>query len=247
MTLTLKNLYRLLTRPDYPQYNYPVFPEAALKGQTLVRFWYRFFQAALPAELDLTVFEPSEHQNRTLTRLLNRTGSPGMMGKWFGELSNMLDQRQLFRLLQAWMDRLTEWSYQSETLTRRLDAYIADLINGHDVPGPELETFFRRLADGLTAVNSVDTPMLFRHSAVLCWLTLYALYGSRMTDPALDRLRAMTDRPFPVLYERYLSVRDNRLPRVITGGDCVLKSQPLPAQMYFGYRSEIEAAMEALR
>ena len=103
--LTLKNLYRMLTMRDFPMRSYAVFPRKAMAGLTLLSFWQRVLAEALPEGTDLSFFETEGGYSRTLSRLMNRTGSPGMMETWFAELSARMDAALLIRMTDSWIRR----------------------------------------------------------------------------------------------------------------------------------------------
>ena len=238
--LTLKTLYRMLTQPDYPVHSYAVFPEKQLYGQTLSRFWHTLFQKGLPEGTDLSVFDATQRRSRSLTKLLNSSGNAGFLHKWYDDLSTSLSRRALMRLNQAWMDRLEAWNYAPDALTLRLKAYMEGLL----VEEP-LKPFFTGLWESCS--SGADTSMLFRHGLMLSWLTLYALYGSRMQDVHLNRLRAETEgTPLTELYRLYTLDRLSRQPQVISERQCTLCVQPMPAESFFGREKELNRAAEIM-
>lgn len=238
--LTLKNLYRMLTHPDYPVHSYPVFPDKYLHGQTLTSFWYTLLRDGLPREIDLSLFDTSERRSRSLTKLLNSTGNAGFLGKWYDDLSARLNQELLTGLIQAWMDRLETWQYAPEALRFRLNTWLHSLT-----ADDTLTRFFLDLAESLSA--DTDTSLLFRHGLLLTWLTLYALYGSRMQDVHLNRLRAETEsRPLAELYRLYVYHRLARQPRVLSERQCALCVEPLPPGAFFGRTKELARAAEIM-
>ena len=246
--LTLKNLYRLLTRRDYPSSSWPVFPPAGLKGETLVRFWRGFFGSAFPEGMDLSVFETGDRPGRNLTRLLNRSGSGRLMSDWFRECSALLDQDLFWRLTGVWMEQLERHQYIPASLDARLERCAADIEACRDLGDPELSAFFRGLIRALNRIRASASapPLLFSHAVVLSWLALYALYGTRPADPALTRLRIRLDQPFPVLYAQYRRSLDTAQPEVLSARRSVLCVQPLSEQAYFGGRELLEDAAARL-
>ena len=236
--LTLKNIYRMLTLRNYPLVSYPVFPEDALTGQTLVKFWRTLFQNVFPDSIDLSLFDVSEKRSRTQSRLLNRSGSAGMLEGWYAQISSVLDLHLLLLLAEAWMNRMEQWHYDPHALDTRVQFLVREMAEKQDVT-EELCAFFRGMAEGTadprTGASDFPVPQLFRQGVLLSFLTLYALYGSRMQDAALNRLRIQNAMSFPALYRHYLNEKETKKPCVITGRQCTLCVQPLSGHAYFGH------------
>ncbi len=242
--LTLKNLYRLLTMRDYPHSSWPVFSASALKGQTVVRFWYHLFQSVFSEKIDLSVFEPGDRPNRNLPRLLNRSGSSHLMNEWFHTLSGILDMDLFFQFTTVWMEQLDRCHYLPASLDARLERYAEEIASHQDLGSEELSEFFSDLIRKLkqTQTRTSSPPMLFSHAVVLTWMTLYALYGSRPTDSSLTRLRIQCSQPFSILYAHYRQARKAASPEVLTSRESVLCVQPLSEHAYFGNEDLIEEA-----
>lgn len=248
--LTLKNLYRLITQQDYPSPAYPVIPKSSLQGITLVPFWNKLLEEAFPEGTDFSIFDLTQKRSRSLTRLLNRIGNYHFMEAWFLQLSECLSPDLLLRLNQAWAARLTKWHYESELMTERLQKYI-EVFSDHDpLASKELTAFFKNLSLTLSARNEksrgAEAPLLFRHSMVFAWLTLHALFGSRLQDPNLVKLRADRSCSMHALYQRSLGLESIPMPDVLSSGVCTLSAPPLPAEKYVGNQAHLSRAMNLL-
>ncbi len=242
--LTLKNLYSALTRRDYPSYSYRVFSDAAMQGETLTRFWHRVFQDALADGADASVFDQSDGRSRTLSRLMNGSGSPRLMQDWFDSVASLLDESLIQRMTDVWMALLDERRYAPRALTARLRSLTAETA---ETQTAELAEFFRRQAEGLTDEGQPGAPLLYRHGVLLTWLTLYALFGGRTREEALNRLRIRQDMSAPALYRRRAQTHENALPQVISSRQSELCLQPLAQQAYFGYQAQLSEAVRLLR
>ena len=122
-----------ITQADYPVHSYPVFPKNQMHGQTLVKFWHELFLEAFPEDIDLSIFDITEKRNRSLSRLMNRAGSPGFNHKWFESLSARLDSILLLRLSHAWIRRLNQWHYEPDSLSRRLKVFTEQIADRNDL------------------------------------------------------------------------------------------------------------------
>lgn len=250
--LTLKNIYRLMTQPDFPGPSESVFPREQLKKQTLNRFWQSLFAAAFAGkDIDLALFEQQEKRNRSLSTLMNRSGSTGFMKNWYIELDRKLDISLFSALVQAWSDRLTQWFYRPGLLNHRLILFVNHLCKSDYLISGERASFFLRLLQDVTADEQAKEgvhliPDLFAHSVMLSWLTLYALYGSRMDDAVLNHFRMQEYVSLRYFYRDYLAQNAILSPTILSTRSCSLCIQPLQNEQYFGYQEELRLASELL-
>ena len=248
--LTLKNIYRMLTQPDFPAFSYPVFPKNAMQGQTLVKFWSELFREALPPGTDLSLFDLTLTRNRSLTRLLNRTGGFNFYEKWFTALSDELSPDLLLNMVHTWSRQLEERHYAPQALTQRLQLFVGEIIRAKELNYDELNSFFQNLIRSLSARTGTGStgayvPLLFRHSYVLSWLTLYALYGSRLQDIHLSRLRT-TGSGMRELYQKDLQQKLVPAPLILTSRQCTLCSDPLLSSQYVGCQGQLSQTIDLL-
>ncbi len=239
--LTLKNIYRMLTKFDFMGHSYPPLPPTGMHGQTLVRFWRELFARALPEGFDLSLFDSENGRSRSLTKLLNHSGTGKLADKWFGELSELNGEELLLNLTQAWMDTLTGYDYNSDTLTVRLNRYLEALLCAGELEKAENEQLFRNLQTSL--VSSREATALFRHALALGLLSIYALYSNRLKDIMLDKIRMTADLGISELYLRGLHSTDAR---IISKRDCLLCIQPLEKGRYFGNQEALDQMAEVL-
>ena len=244
--LTLKNLYRVLTKRDYPDFSYRVFPDAALQGETVTRFWGALFREGLPEGTELRMFTQAEGRSRNLRRLLNGGGSPRLMEDWYAALAAQLDSGCFLRLISAWMGQLDRRRYVPRALSLRLEHFIRALDFSPGAEGREQTAFFRRLCEEMDAPEKSGAPLLFIHAALLSWLTLYALFLGRSREGALERLRLSRDMSLAALCLRRRRQPEAAQPQVISTRQSVLCVQPLAPQAYFGYRTELGEAVRLM-
>ena len=241
--LTLKALYKLITQRDFPDYSYPVFSVHWLKGQTLVRFWRSLLEAALPPEMDLSIFDLSTKRSRSLTKLLNGNGERGFMQGWYMRLSGALDMELVFHLVKAWTDYLEQGHYEPEALTKRLTVYLGELIkNGAMGKADALFSHFVQELSQTEAVRQASAPgsVLFLHALIMAWLTLYALYASHPRDVTLFSLAASCAQiPTEELRNVYLRTREAGRPLVLTARGSTFEGQPLVKDAFIGRQEEM--------
>lgn len=242
--LTLRNIYRLLTRQDYPSFSYRVIPESGLRGVTLSKFWGFYFRSAFPDSIDVSFLDQSESRSRNLSRLMNRSGSPRLMEEWFNSLSGLLGPELLLSMTETWIGWLERKHYDPKALEMKLGAFSRAMLEAQDLGSAEATArFCREMLPPEQAPSGTGTvPQLFLQGAALSWLTLYALYGTRLQDTALTRLRVRGDSSPAALYQLYRGQKAPVQPAVISSRQSVLCVQPLAEKMYHGYREELDRA-----
>ena len=238
--LTLKNIYRMLTKFDYMNHSYPPLSPMAMKGQTLVRFWRELFTLGLPEGIDLSLFDSESGRSRSLTKVLNRTGTERLADKWFMSLSASSGEELLLSMTRAWQDTLTGHDYNSGALNVRLNSFLEALSASGELGREENENLFLNLRISLD--ESAGAPTLFRHALALSLLSVFALYGNRLKDTMLDRIRMTADRGMNDLYRR--SLHSDAEAQVISRRDCLLCVQPLAQDRYFGNDAALESSMD---
>lgn len=121
--ICLKNVYRVLTRYNYPEYLDIPFPAGQLKKLTLVSFWRFVFFSAFPKGADLQIFDITQGRSRSLTKLLNGTEGPRFRMKWFQALSPSLSP-ELINALTLFFHQFLKQNYcRPDQLLHRLEKY----------------------------------------------------------------------------------------------------------------------------
>lgn len=231
--ICLKNVYRVLTRYNYPEYLDIPFPAGQLKKLTLVSFWRFVFFSAFPKGADLQIFDITQGRSRSLTKLLNGTEGPRFRMKWFQALSPSLSP-ELINALTLFFHQFLKQNYcRPDQLLHRLEKYIH--LCGESC---ETEESLVRFLESILERSMVIQDILVRNSYILSWLSLSALFISCPNDVAFLELRRLHGVCQKTVMEHFsLSEVSVRIPSVITNDHTVLKASPLPSSQYVG-RSE---------
>lgn len=231
--ICLKNVYRVLTRYNYPEYLDIPFPAGQLKKLTLVSFWRFVFFSAFPKGADLQIFDITQGRSRSLTKLLNGTEGPRFRMKWFQALSPSLSP-ELINALTLFFHQFLKQNYcRPDQLLHRLEKYIH--LCGESC---ETEESLVRFLESILERSMVIQDILVRNSYILSWLSLSALFISCPNDVAFLELRRLHGVCQKIVMEHFsLSEVSVRIPSVITNDHTVLKASPLPSSQYVG-RSE---------
>ena len=247
---TLKELYRLLTQKDFPDYSYPVFSARTMKGQTLVRFWRSLLEDALPREIDLSIFDLSEKRSRSLTKLLNGSGEKGFMSGWHSRLSDGLNTDLLLQMSGAWSECLEQGHYHPGALTVRLLAYFDALIQAGTLGA--CENCIRQLREDLSAraenrAGAAGVPELFLHAVSMSWLTLFALYASQPDNVSLLRIAsAYTSGTGGSLYSAWKASLETDQPLILSARGTLLDIPRLSSGAFIGRQTELRQAEAGL-
>ena len=242
--LTLKNIYRIMTRNDFLVPSYPVWRDRGSKSRTLHEFWLDYYTRVLPPETDLSVFT-SPAMQRTLSRLMNRNGGSGLLSSWFSDLAAHLNPALLERMTLLWISLLNQHQSNLDSLAKRLEELTRLIVVLEDLGSPDLEQFL----SGLVPARQKDPqiPLLFRFAYALSWCTLCALFSTRASDPALMTLRMDQRGSCPSLYRAVMnrSVAEEAV-TVISAG-VPIASPPLPESEFIGRKDLMSAALKTFQ
>ena len=243
--VTLKNLYRLLTQPDWPVPSAVALPGSAAYGNTLVAFWSRLFAAGLPPEVDLGFMDVSERRSRAISSLMNRSGGETFREEWHRSLAGALDEGAFWRLAGAWSEALRTGKCRQEELEARLIAFISEIACSDTALSPQMRACLNGLGRRIGR-NEGGVPREFRSTMALCWLTLCALLGGRKDAGALDQLREALTADDVALYRRSIvSGRAGRI-QTLTNRKCSLCAQPLPKKGFVGRGEQLKQVRSKL-
>lgn len=145
-TLSLKNIYRLLTLEDYPLAGPAVIPRSRRRGLTVFGFWH----AILAPDLKLgkageKLWRQDGTRNRYLSDLFNRTSPVAFYPEYFDAVSGCMTPELLLAVIRRIADFLAGAGYDRQSLSTRLAAFMP-LIAEHDHEViPTVHTFLGEL------------------------------------------------------------------------------------------------------
>ncbi len=245
MNLSLRNLYKVLTKADYPVYTVEIFPPGRLRNLTLVTFWKDMFWTMYGEDADLSVFDTGNGRSRSLSKLLGGMESGGFKAKWFGDLASKLTPERMQACIDYCYGFFKRNNARIEVLEKRLKDYIDGVTSNDALMSKHVQLFLSQLPRQCTAIEEG----LVRSSYVFAWLSVYALFSGRTDDPYLNDLKRLQPTIFQMTEKKYTSYVSEKvnLPEVITDGDCVLKYTKLDCDSYFGNEELIQHTVQDLK
>ena len=245
LNLSLRNLYKVLTKADYPVYTVEIFPPGKLRNLTLVTFWKEMFRTMYGDEADLSVFDTGNGRSRSLSKLMGGMESGGFKVKWFGDLASKLSPERMLNCIDYCYDFFKKNNARIEVLEKRLKDYIGSVIANDALMSKHVQLFLSQLPRQCAQIEEG----LVRCSYVFAWLSVYALFSGRTDDPYLNDLKRMQTTILQMTEKKYTSYVSEQLnlPEVITGGDCVLKYTKLDSESYIGNEELIQHIVQSLK
>ena len=226
-----------------------VLPGFQAKELTLIRFWRRILAPIMDEKTEAEFFSTDDKRSRSLSNIMNRTGSAGARSTLFQLFSREMDNDRLLRLAVSFMQFLSEFDVDCVILSEELSALIARCLAGDAAIPSGVREHLQALVreDGPTSARS-SQRYLFDIAVQLSWLTIYAYLGKSMGSGRIARLTQDPLCAADYMWLRYQNVTFGRfVPRVLTKGRCALNSQGLPRERFIDEQGRLAALMSALR
>ena len=194
-SLTLKNIYRLLTVQDYPVFSQNIFLPSDLKGMTL----YRFYDQVLIDDLQsgstgTLIFRQSGPRNRYLSSMCNGSCSPGLYKRYTAEIMELLSPQLLLKQTESYIaffhGRRTDASVLHDKLVRYLSLIRRENPSFSSHIDAWLQECLRRFASGEDPDQEGNMFFLSLHLSVL---TLLSVCGTENTRPDLTAVFSQPD------------------------------------------------------
>lgn len=240
--LSLKNLYQLLTKDDYPSPSRAVIRKSMRKGVTLLGFW----RGILSGDLAITpvgkrLWAEDDERPRYLSDIFNRTRPYAFYPDYFKAAAGAVNPAMLLNITDRMARFLLSSEYSSALLHTRLLVF-SKLIRHHDVDvTPAIQSFLTNLLWQKPEFEGEPDKLVFFDAYCLSVLSLHAFFGSQMNNEGLTSLRTDSAFQLPALFSVYQ--KRNRgtgfpQPICLTGRMCELCREPLEDGLFFGRQEE---------
>ena len=190
ITLSLKNIYRLLMNDDFPVYSDRVIGKKQRKGQTLLRFWKDMMVhefCALP--YGKTIWREDGMRSRSFSNLCNRNDELKIYHEYARELGSCISADTLLHQIELFEHFLLGREYSDAALRYRLKALLHLLEDDECVTGAICDHLKEIFGVIMATANSEPEISTFRMSCLLTVMTLYAAAGLAMGDSTMAALR----------------------------------------------------------
>ena len=241
ITLSLKNIYRLLMNDDFPVYSDRVIGKKQRKGQTLLRFWKDMMAhefCALP--YGKTIWREDGMRSRSFSNLCNRNDELKIYHEYARELGSCISADTLLHQTQLFERFLTGHGYSDAALRYRIEAFLRTLDEDECVTGAirkKLKDIFGVIRADANAEPELST---FRMSCLLTMMTLYAAAGLAMGDSTMAALRDDA-LGMDALWQmrRQKQQQGSREVRILTAYSGLLQDTSLSRNRFFGREAEL--------
>ena len=251
ITMSLKNIYRLLTKDDYPCPNAPVISWHKRRGLTLFAFWRDILAAdTAVTSLGEKLWNTDTRRNRYLSDLFNRSHPVAFYTGYFDTVSALIEPAVLLNIIRRMAGFLQDAAYDRQALNARLSCYLELIAQQDSEVIPAVHTFFSNLLWKAPEFDTDADRGCFFDAYVLSMLALHAFFGLQMNNGPMGRLRRDTASQPEALFESFRSTlpgTGHQRPEFLTGQACELCREPLDNTLFFGRDSELEDLREQIR
>lgn len=250
-TVTLRNIYKLLTSQDYPLPSLSVISEKNRSGITQTVFCTEVCMPEFQqGHIGKMIWRTTGNRNRYFSNLCNRMLPENLYKQYTQEIARVLNPRLVLAQTQKFYTFLQSYNFRPEILKIRLSFWIRTMEENEEACGPTVSLFFDSLikqSDNVSAVNTKQHALLL--SGILTWLFIYSLTGSNFAD-LLKSVSTEQDR-----FDIAKQMRKRNVSRPVSQTDTSveylgslrqLTGQGLPARQYYGHASEIMDLLDAV-
>lgn len=239
-TLTLKNIYRLLTRRDWPVFSDHVLKESARKGLTILSFYSQTVHSSWrEGRYGRLIFPADGSRSRYASELMNRRDAFPYYKTYQKELLQNLTPQRFLLQIQSFQHFLSEKEYNQPAFESKIHTFL-QLIGEQD---PLLSV---QALEYLTSnANAQGIPLLFLHSWLLSALWLHAVSGPQMDSDLMVLFRQQRSYQPDAQY-RLFQRRETRENGLLTPEEPGSRDI-LPSGLFFGREQALFDLFEALQ
>ena len=246
--LSLKNIYRLLTKDDFPVSSPVVIAKANRKGQTLTGFWHEILGEMLQlGELGGKLWQVGEQRNRYLSDLLNRTNATAFYEDYFRQAASAVNAEFFLGVIRRFQRFLHVRNYDYNALFERIHGYIPPIHTSDATITTAIHSYLQSLL-WLEGDFACDEPTkLFYAAYCLAALAFHAFFGPQMGNDAMGRLRREPAYQLFQLYQVHLHRAHGMAfppPLALTNAQSALCSPMMPADHFTGREGELSQVVD---
>lgn len=241
--LSLKNIYQLLVKDDYPLPSRTTIKKASIKGTTLLTFWRGIFSGSLDiTPVGKRLWAPEADRPRYLSDILNRSRPYDIYPEYFKAVSDIINPAVLLGITDKMARFLLTGEYSTGILNTRLSSFIKTLEHHDSYVTPAIQAYFSDVLWLKPEFESQVDRQTFYDAYLLSVLSLHAFFGSQMNNKAMAILRK--DLSFSPLHLFTVYQKRNRgsgfpQPLCLSNRSCELCREPLAAELFFGREEEM--------
>ncbi len=141
--LSLKSLYNVLFKNDYPVYSLGVIRKSNRKGITLIPFWRENILIDFRnRKYGKIIWRVTGSRNRYLSDICNRSDRLHMYREYAEEIGAAVTEETVLRQIRHFMVMLQERQFHYEEFCKKMEAWIPLLAEEDEHFSVEAEAFF---------------------------------------------------------------------------------------------------------
>ena len=191
MILSLKNLYNILKKYDFPVYSGSVIGKFEKKGMTMQGFWQRQMIEEFRCETyGRMIWRNDGKRNRYTSHLCNRSEELKCYPQYARELAAHINRETMLKQIHSFGEFLIEKEYKHDMFLYRVQEIIRLCEQEDPYISEEVVTHVREGLAGHTAFSRYGSEeKLFQASYLMTIMMIYASAGKSMCIPELAMLR----------------------------------------------------------
>ena len=189
--LSLKNLYNILKKDDFPVYSGSVLGKSEKKGMTMQGFWQRYLIEEFRCEqTGRMLWRNDGKRNRYTSHLCNRSEELKNHKQYARELASHISEKTLLEQIRNFEEFFAEKEYKHDMFLYRIQELMRLCALEDSCIGSEIIDQAKEVLNGSKVFRRYGSDeKLFQAAYLMTILMLYAAAGNSMMIPELAGLR----------------------------------------------------------
>lgn len=238
--LSLKNIYNLLVRKEYPIECGSVIGADQKKGMTLTKFWKENLMPQLmEGRYGTNIWKYTGTRNRHTSEICNRSDQLLIYEEYTREITALLNVEFLARQTEQFMFFLRKHDYNYQAFAEKIPFFLKALSEEDPFFDRDVKAFFERnLAETEEMESYGKAGKEFAAGYFLTFLTLHALTGQYMQSKSMHIVRANPQYGMLELWKRFYHRNEEKDVVFLTPKDTEVYGEILPAEHFWGREKE---------
>lgn len=243
--LSLKNLYNILKKDDFPVYSVSVLGKSEKKGMTMQGFWQRYLIEEFRCEqTGRMLWRNDGKRNRYTSHLCNRSEELKNHKQYARELASHISEKTLLEQIRNFEEFFAEKEYKHDMFLYRIQELMRLCALEDSCIGSEIIDQAKEVLNGSKVFRRYGSDeKLFQAAYLMTILMLYAAAGNSMMIPELAGLRRK-EYGLDALWKKSGSNRQKQesekiSTEILTEHVAILQDNYLPEWRFFGREEEL--------
>ena len=241
MTLSLKNIYKLLMNNDFPIYSESVIYARDRKGQTVLRFWQRIvIEEFRSMPYGKMIWRNDGKRNRYTSHLCNRSSELTCYEEYAKEIISQFHEQTLVNQVQNFEEFLKGKEYKYDVLIRRITHMMKLAKRDDEYLSNEIYEYVEKNISMPEELQKEGARGNLFHAAwILTILSLHAIAGQYMKLISWALLQEQYQEA--TIWRKFLSKKEHSIIEVefLTRNADMIQCGALPKRSFFGREVEL--------